>query len=380
MGESFHVEEEHLAGFAVLCSDLSLQTASVMGHVLNEAKAESGFTGLMELVKPAVDEYAHLTGVRIANRVDLLTAMGTELNRAAWDYSGADRKSYEEISPIMPGQVTGYKDFPGPVGYPAGTAPSLDAPALEEADIRGILDDVGGSINAVDDAIAFITGWSPVTELVTPMSGNWNALSRAGTVLEQTGDGAEQVATNLTTQLAPLGGHWDGGAALAFDSYAARVAAALDIEGPINRLVGFVYTTVAAEFERVATFMVGALKDAVDKIVQAAATAWIPGAGWIKIIDAVRKAIEIIQEAKDLIDSLMTVVEQVNTVVEAAQDPIGFVQGQVEEQLAPLIEAAEAAGTAVDIGSDLIQVTDPSGLTDVPTEDYGVGANPRRNG
>jgi len=142
MGESFHVEEEHLAGFAVLCSDLSVQAAGVMGHVSNEAKAESGFTGLMELVKPAVDQYAHLTGVRIANRVDLLTAMGTELNRAAWDYSGADRKSYEEISPIMPGQVTGYKDFPGPVGYSAGTAPALEPPALEEADIRAILDEV----------------------------------------------------------------------------------------------------------------------------------------------------------------------------------------------------------------------------------------------
>ncbi|WP_199430908.1 hypothetical protein [Qaidamihabitans albus] len=381
MGEGFAVEEGHLAGFSVLSGELSGQVASLMGHVSREARPDTGYTGLMELLKPPVEAYAQATTVRLANRVDRFNGMAKELNRAAWMYTGQDEEAYQTFDdPRMPWEPTGYKDFPDPVSYSPGEEPALDAPPHEDADVRGLLDEVGGLINTVDDAIAFITGWSPVSALVEPMSGNWTELSRAGTVLTQTGDGAEVVAHNLTSQLATLDGHWDGGAAMAFSEYAGKIAAAIEMEGPLNRIVAHVYTAVAGEVENVAQFMVGTLKTAVDKIVQAAATAWIPGAGWVKIIDAVRTAIDIIQEAKALIESLEEVISQVQTVVDAAEDPIGFIEGKVEEKIAPILEKVEQVETGVSIAEDVAALADADALSDMPEDNYSVGEDARRPG
>ncbi|TQJ05397.1 hypothetical protein FB471_5226 [Amycolatopsis cihanbeyliensis] len=381
MPDGFSVKEGHLAGFSVLAGELADQTASLMGHVHKEARPDVGFTGVMSWLKTPVDTYAHETAVRLANRVDLFNGMSTELNRAAWMYTGQEESAYQEFNdPTFPGRPTGYKDFPDPVSHSPGEEPALDAPAHEDANIRGLLDEVGGLINSIDDAIAFLTNWSPVSELVEPMSGNWTELTRAGEVLTQTGNGAEVVAGNLATQLGKLDANWSGGAAAAFQDHANKIAQAIELEGPINRLVGHVYTAVAGEVERVAEFMVTTLKTAVDKIAQAAASSWIPGYGWVKIIDAVRAAIHIINEAKALIDSLNTVIEQVQTVVEAAQDPMGFVEGKVEEKMAPIMEKVEQVRTGVSITEDLAALSDADALSEVPEEDYSVGPNPRRPG
>lgn len=310
----------------------------------------------------------------------LLRFIELQVPTAAWVYSGADESAYQTFDHLTPGVVTGYKDFPSPIPYSAGDEPKLEAPPHEEADIRGLLDEVGGLINGVDDAIAFLTGWSPVSALVEPMSGNWTELSRAGAVLTQAGDGAEVVAGNLSSKLSTLDANWDSVAAMAFQDYAMKIVNAVEIEGPLNRIVGHVYVAVAGEVQKVAEFMVSPLKTAVDKIVQAAASAWIPGAGWIKIIDAVRAAITIIEEGKALIDSMNTLIDQVQTVVEAAQDPVGFIEGKVEEQLAPIKEKLEKVETGVEIASDVADLSDADALSDVPEEKYSVGDKPRRPG
>ncbi|MBB3050017.1 uncharacterized protein YukE [Prauserella isguenensis] len=382
MSENFTVDEAHLAGFSVLADELSTQAASLMGHINYEARPTQGFTGLMELLKPPVEQYAQATGVRLANRVDRLTSISTELNRAAWMYSGADKSAYEKFDdPRLPGTATGYKDFPNPASYPPGDEPKLKPPPHGEADIRALVDEVGGLINGVDDAIAALTTWSPVTELVEPMSGNWTELSRAGDVLTQVGDGAELVAGNLTSQLGTLDAYWNGGAAIAFQDYAGKIAQALEMEGPINRLVGQVYKAVAGEIEKVAQFMVSTLKTAVDKVAQAAASSWIPGYGWYRIADAVRSAIDIIQEAYELIRQLKNVIDTVQTVVDAAQNPVEFIEGKVEEQLAPIKEKVQQAEKGVNIAQDIAALKDADALTDLPeNKDYSVGENPRRPG
>lgn len=111
-----------------------------------------------------------------------------------------------------------------------------------------------------------------------------------------------------------------------------------------------------------------------------AATAWIPGAGWIKIIDAVKTAFEVFNEAKRLIEDLNTVVDQVNTVVEAAKDPVGFVEGKVEERIAHNREKIEQVSAGVDVAKDLAELTDTGVWEDSPDEKYTVGTDARRPG
>ncbi|MBP2322743.1 hypothetical protein JOF56_003128 [Kibdelosporangium banguiense] len=383
MAEGFKANPDHIAGYGLLVHDAGMDLSSVASWTNQWARADEGFSGLMQLLKGPVDAYAYATYNRMYPKHLLLTRSANNLNTAAWMYTTSDVNSYTTYSKTLAGEDrVEVKDFPNPVAYPPAEDPvaALKVPEAENADIRGILDEVGGSINVIDDAVNFITGWSPVSALVEPMSGNWTRLERAGEVLKCAGDGAEKVAKNLTTGLSTLDPNWNGGSAQDFNNYINNLAKGIDIEGPLNRIVAGVYKLVAQQIEKVAKWMVEVLKKAVDKIVEAAATSWIPGFGWVKIIDAVRTAINVFNEAKTLLEELDKVISAVKTVVELAQDPVGFVQGKVDEKLAPYKEKIEQAEKGYEVAKDLAELSDTSVWGKTPTGTYEVGADPKRAG
>lgn len=376
MTGQFHVEEGHVAGFGAMTEELHGQMLSCLVHV-HEARPGSGYDGLMSALVGPMSTYCDGVFDRVSPLSALIGGMRDVLTVTAWDYHGTDQSVYEEVRelppPALPGDtVTVVRDFPHAVAYSAGAVPALDVPDHEEADIQGLIDDVGGSINVIDWVVREVTGWSPVEAIVEPLAGNYAELERAATVLEQFGTGFEQVADNLTTPLSRLSQHWQGGAASSFEDYTSRLGAAVAIEGPMNRLVAYVLKEVAGEFERVAEFMVTTLKSAVDKVATSVATGWIPFVGWYKAYKTVREVIDIFNEAKALVESLQETIEQVQAVIEAVQDPVGFVQGQAEEILGPYIDAA---GIAQDLAA-----LDPSALQDAPSDLYDVGADPQRAG
>lgn len=382
MGEHFSVKPEHVAGYGKLVKTTGEDHVSrIGGFGRDHARSDSGFTGLMELIKSPVDTYANKLGDRFLNRALNAAYTGDELNRAAWAYTGADKYSYTEINEVN-GAVTGYRDFDHPASYPVENDPlsGLKVPHQDDADIRGLLDDVGGTINAVDDVIHFVTGWSPVSEIVEPLSGKWTALSQKGEVLNRTATAAETASDNLTSQLPTLDEHWNGGAAQDFTAYMGHLTDAISYEGPLNRVVGQIYTLVAGEIEKVAKFMVEVLGKAVDKIEDAAKAAIIPFYGEYKIYKTVREVIDVINEARRLVQELHTAVEEVKTVVEFAKDPAQFAKGELEEKLSPVKDQAAKAQQTLGTTEDLTRLADVEDLTNAPKSRYLVGADPRRAG
>lgn len=373
MVEGFAVQEGHVAGFGVMASEVHGQTLSTLVHV-HEARPETGYDGLMSALVGPMNTYCDTTFDRIASRSRLVGALPEELNVAAWRYHTADESAYTEMvqmGPHLPARFPRIKPFPDPVRYDPGADPELSAPGHEEPPIQDLIDEVGGSIQAIDWAVRQV--WeSPVEAIVEPLAGNWTELERAAEVLTQVGDGLERVAGNLTARLGQLSEAWQGGAANACEDYVTRLAAALEIEGPINRLVAVVLEKIAGEIQQAAEFMVSTLKRAVDKIATAIATGWVPFVGWYKVYDTVRTVINVFQDAKDLIDSINETIATVEAVIDAAQDPVGFVTERAEEVIAPYVEGAE-------IGNDLASL-DPDALTEAPDEPYAVGAHPRRDG
>lgn len=382
MGEGFKADPDHIAGYGVLVDNVADQVAELSAF-LRHAAADDGYTGLMELIKDPVDAYATATCGRMDERFEHLAGSSTELTKAAWMYSGAEEDAYTDLSfSSAGGPEEVIKDYPDPVSYDVAkdATGKLEPPEDEDADIRALLDDVGGSINLIDDAVAAVTGWSPVSELVEPMSGNWTSLSNAGTVLSDSGDAAENIASNLTEPLSKLDPHWNGGAANEFTDYTNNLAKAVAIEGPLNRIVGDVYGVVAEEIKKCAQWMVETLKKAVDKVAEAASTSWIPGIGWYKIGDAVYTAIEVFKEAKQMVDDLRTVVEQVQTVVEIAEDPVDAGLDELEKKLEPIKEEIEKAEKGTEVASDLAELSDTSPWENAPDDDYSVGEAPERDG
>lgn len=383
MAEGFKANPDHIAGYGLLVHDAGMDLSSVASYANQAARADDGFSGLMSLLRAPVDAYAYATYNRLYPKHLLLTRSADSLNTAAWMYTTADVNAYTTYNQTLDGQTQAQvKDFPNPVAYPPADDPvaGLKAPEPENADIRAILDEIGGSINIIDDAVYFFTNWSPVSALVEPMSGNWTRLERAGEVLKQVGDGAEKVAGNLTGGLSTLDPNWNGGSAQEFNGYITKLAKGIDMEGPLNRIVAGVYKLVAQQVEKVATWMVEVLKKAVDKILQAASTSWIPGYGWVKIIDAVKTAIDVFIEAKALIEELDKVIGAVQQVVDLAKDPIGFLEGKAEEKLAPYKEKIEQAQAGYDVAKDLAELSDTKVWGESPTGTYEVGADPKRAG
>lgn len=387
MGDGFEADPDHIAGFGVLVDEIAGQTTELSAFV-RHAKADEGFTGLMSLLEGPVNTYAQAACDRLDSRFDRLNNASTELTRAAWMYSGADEDAYNDISMNAGGPEDVIKDYEDPVSYDLAedATGKLEPPKVKDADIRGLLDDVGGLIDGIDDAVAYLTGWSPVSELVEPMSGNWNSLDTAGAVLHDAGDAAEKIAANLTEPLSKLDEHWTGGAANDFHDYANDLAAAIAIEGPLNRIVGDIYGVIAPEIEKCAKWMVETLGQAVDKVVEAAATSWVPGAGWYKAAEAVYKAIEVFEEAKKMIGELEIVFEKVEVVVEIAEDPMDAGLDELEKEFKDLkqVKALEKEikklEEGAEVAADLAELTDTSPWEDAPEDDYSVGDDPERNG
>jgi len=69
MTEGFDVDAGHLAGFAEMAKEPSEQADSLGSHVAIEARADTGYTGLMESVRPYVDSYAQAASKRSSNHV-----------------------------------------------------------------------------------------------------------------------------------------------------------------------------------------------------------------------------------------------------------------------------------------------------------------------
>jgi uncharacterized protein YukE len=389
MSEGFDVDPPAVAGYGVLCEKVREQLGTEVRFIATHGGATDGFIGAMELLREPVDSYADAASRRLSERAIALEETALELKRAAWAYTGADKESYERFDrnahPTSVEPKPTYKNFPDAVRFdvsdPTG---ALTPPDIERPDILAKVDEVGGLLDAIDDAVKWVTGFSPVAAITEEISGNWNALDAAGRSLISAGDALDASLANLTDGLGRLDAKWDGGAAQSFASYLERLVEGTDQEAAVNRLVGQVYRAVATRIEFVADFVVKKLKWAVDKIRDRLVTALIPFYGWYKLIEAVREVKAVFDEAKALVDSINDLVERVRSIIEFAKDPVGRTtaagQRWLEEKLEPIRHRVEEYGQRAKTGADIAEAATVPDWTQTPDGGYRVGKNAGRSG
>lgn len=381
-GEGFTADPAHIAGYGELVGTSAVDSFRVATFVADNARSDGGFSGLMSALSGPVDTYADKAHDRFYGRGRRFGTTDVELTRTAWLYTDADESFWVIWGGGSPPTPIGVRDYPDPVGYPPGTdiAGMLTAPAVEAASLEDAIDETGGTLDAIDDVVRTVTGWSPVEQIVEPLSGRWPSLEQKAEVLRIAGEASEQIAANLTSSLSTLDSHWNGGAAQAFIDHVTGAARALEYEGPLNRVVADVYDLVAAKIAEAAAFMVDVLGVAADRVRNALTSGWLPGANVYRIYEAVRAAWDVFNEARQLVEDLREAIDQVRAVIEAAQDPAGAAEDWLREELAPVLETAEDAEQARRRAEDLEVLSDPTALTDEPTTAYQPGADPRRPG
>lgn len=408
MTEGFDVDPDYVAAFGDAAGNMSEMLYALGVYAQENACARGGFDGLMSTIKPAVDEYAVDAGSRIKKHTYDLYDTALNLRKAAWMYSGADKDSYLRIrseseatdprrgpgfgpnsgaTPMGPYGATYPAYYSTPISYPVGMGlvVSLDAPDIEPADLQAKVKEVGGVLYGIDWLSEQAFGFSPVEAITTPISGNWNSLKASGKALENTGDTLEKALNNLSEPLSDLNSHWDGGAAQSFFDYMHRFIEGVGQGAPLDRLVGAAYDLLAAQFEKVAHFIVSTLGTVADKLAKKALTFWIPVYGQAKAIQFLSQAWDIFWSAKDTVDRLQAAVDNAHRIIEMAKNPDSALQKstQLQGRLGQMADSIGKVKTGVNVAADVAEVSDQSAWESTPEDPYSVtngGANPRRPG
>nr|WP_256980083.1 hypothetical protein [Rhodococcus sp. 15-1154-1] len=182
---------------------------------------------------------------------------------------------------------------------------------------REVIQAAAGWLGDVDETIFELTSWSPLTEVTTPLSGNWNEIRRAGETFDIAGSAMEAAAASLERGVRRVDDYWDGQAAQAFTEYSGRQIAAMYWEGSCGRTIHAISEAIAEEIREGVQTVVrkfaevleaevdlgsgsAAMKVALEKV-PVLGTAWQLGA----IVDILRQTLDLTMDLVRRIEELV---------------------------------------------------------------------------
>lgn len=241
--------------------------------------------------------------------------------------------------------ATGYQD-PRPV------AASLKQPEVDRASLNDVLQDQGWGVQAVNWVFEAVTGESLVATIITPITGDWSKIRADGDAWRMVGNAMNDVSYNLTDAVGKVRDHWDGDAARAHEKYVALGwKAALFAEMGVAQLIAKGFDTVAAGAEALGKQAARLLDYLVNKLLEAAATVWIPVAGWIKAAEMVWNAYQIYRRVMDIIDTVQKLIADVKSLFDAVGRVFSAI-GKLKDADS-LAEAMNATQEVAEAGRDV---------------------------
>ncbi|MET8759364.1 hypothetical protein [Lentzea sp. NPDC004782] len=274
--------------------------------------------------------------------------------------------------------ATTYRD-PRPV------AASLKQPEVNSASLNDVLADQGWGVQAVNWVFEAVTGESLVATIITPITGDWTKIRADGDAWRMVGNAMNDVSYNLTDAVGKVRAHWDGDAARAHEKYIALGwKAALFAEMGVTQLIAKGFDTVASGAEALGKQAARLLDYLVNKLLEAAATVWIPLAGWIKAAEMVWNAYQIYRRVMDIIDTVHKLIADVKSLFDAVGrvfSAIGKLKdaNSLAEAMNATQEVAEAGrdvrNSVNDIRDDMTSIKDSA--TEIADRGHDIGSKVR---
>ncbi|MEU0877932.1 hypothetical protein ABZ345_04990 [Lentzea sp. NPDC005914] len=241
--------------------------------------------------------------------------------------------------------TTSYQD-PRPV------AASLKQPEIDKASLNDVLADQGWGVQAVNWVFEGVTGESLVSTIITPITGDWTKIRADGDAWRMVGNAMNDVSYNMTDAVGKVRQHWDGDAARAHEKYVALGwKAALFAEMGVAQLIAKGFDTVASGAEALGKQAARLLDYLVNKLLEAAATVWIPLAGWIKAAEMVWNAYQIYRRVMDIIDTVKKLIADVKSLFDAVGRVFSAI-GKLKDADS-LAEAMNATQEVAEAGRDV---------------------------
>ncbi|WP_439661993.1 hypothetical protein ACSHWB_11275 [Lentzea sp. HUAS TT2] len=231
-------------------------------------------------------------------------------------------------------------------------AASLKQPDVDTASLNDVLRDQGWGVQAVNWVFEAVTGESLVSTIITPITGDWSKIRADGDAWRMVGNAMNDVSYNLTDAVGKVRGHWDGEAARAHEKYIALGwKAGLLAEMGVAQLIAKGFDTVASGAEALGKQAARLLDYLVNKLLEAAATVWIPVAGWIKAAEMVWNAYQIYRRVMDIIDTVQKLIADVKSLFDAVGRVFSAI-GKLKDADS-LAEAMNATQEVAEAGRDV---------------------------
>ncbi|TDQ05962.1 methyl-accepting chemotaxis protein [Labedaea rhizosphaerae] len=381
MAEKFRVDAHYLYGYGAM---LFHETNGgdngnlhfMRSYVDNSCKSTDGYKGLMSQLKGPVDGYADALHNRLTNLMGVGYGTANELQHATWVYLEKEKENTHRMDDGSWYNAEDYAAFPFPESNPELKEPDA------EIDWPAMFEQFGKDVKDIDFFISDLLGWQVHRELIVDLTGDWSDLAKAGQGLTNAGNAATTVSSTIATGLKTLDQQWDGAAAQACMDLVTKLYRAVDEEAALNRVVGRIYAKTADEVKKVAGELISTLNDVVKKVKSMLPDFW--DGFWNMFTGsadkAYRKAAEYLcgnQElftwARNLMNALRKLIDDVKNLIDALKKPIdeaNKIKEDVDKVITEVKDKAELAG-------DLVELADPHGFVDVPTDQYHLPADPK---
>lgn len=391
--ELLRADSFEIAGLGQLADQIGRRTVASHRYILDHAGFSDTVPGqILQRLAPFIARYQEYTRSRHVHLSANCSYIGGELKKAAWLYDDLEKKNYDALNAhtdLLPhplkrsgspseaatGSVREYNDV---VDY--GTPSGIDYPPPNPAidDTREVIDDAAGWLGEVDKTIFELTDWSPLNEVVAPLSGNWNEIRRLGEAFDIAGTAMEAAARSLEDGVGRVDRHWDGLAAQSFEDYSRRQIAAMFWEGPCGRTIHALAEAIAEQIRHGVQTVVRKLADMLEAEVDLGsgrsalkvALKKLPvlGTAWqvSSIVDIIWTTMDL---TMDLVSKIEDLVDRFGQFLDAITDPAGQIDRTVDRYLAPFNDYLDKGK----VGVETAKTANIIPLLETPDERYSVG-------
>jgi uncharacterized protein YukE len=208
---------------------------------------------------------------------------------------------------------------------------------LGQDSLKDQLDHLSPDVQALNWVYEQIRGKDMFTELIEPLTGDFNRMRANGAAWDTIATAIENVSDNLTHNADDLRTHWTHGrAADAFELVYVKGArfAGCYATAEACRFVRKGFDVLADQSIRVAQAAVKMLQDLIHKL-ENLATKLIPGGGWVKagvdaVVDIFSGKVPIVSEIEDAIHLVEAIINLQDTITRIVDSAKAFFEGLKE--------------------------------------------------
>ncbi|MFD9963170.1 hypothetical protein [Amycolatopsis sp. NPDC058986] len=198
----------------------------------------------------------------------------------------------------------------------------LEPPATDASgDIKALLADADIKVQAVDWVFQKIAGHSLIDLVIKPITGDFTKIAADAEAWRTISDAMKQFSETMVRNAEIVGEHWEGPSSTAHQAYVNvgwRVA--LMAEAGIAQAIGKGFDALADGSRKLAAKALDLLAKLIDTLIEIAAKACVPIAGWIAETTTIWRAFQLLSLILDVIEMIKDIISRVQQLWESIQN------------------------------------------------------------